>query len=240
MNNSPKKCWICGKPAVRALKDRKTNLSEQDIESVYELGVPRNFCQSCYEKHSKKIRGIEEEYGKLKKTLMLERAIKILEDQQVNLYELKDIIDQFQDYVVENPEKFDSSDEMIVAMFLVASGIKAKMQYSIDNYKVDFYIPSLKVVLEVDGYLHQYKTYKDNKRDIKIRSILGNDWEIVRIPTKYIEANAKQIVPAILSIKAEKQKIRKSNNGIIPEWYSKRTAATKKVGLNGEQHLIDI
>lgn len=236
--NDKDKCWLCGKPAIRALKINSTNLGGDGYDGDAEFKVNRHFCEECYQKHTDDIAETEEIYGRLKKKLMLERAIKILEMQRINLYEFKDIIEQMQEYVVENPRKFDSSDEMIVAIMLVANGIKSLMQYKIDNYVVDFYIPSLKVVLEVDGHLHRYNTYYDNERDIRIRSYLGKEWEVVRIPTKYIEANAKQVVPAIISIKAEKQKIREEHNGIIPEWYSKRNSASKKSGRY-ERVLVD-
>ena len=237
MNNKDL-CWVCGKHAIRALKISSTAVGSKIEGFESEFRINRHFCESCYEKHSADILHTEEEYGKLKKKLMLERAIRILETQPINLYEIKDVIDQFQEYVIENPKKFDSSDEMIVAIMLVSSGIKSSMQYKIGKYVVDFYIPSLKIVLEVDGHLHKYHTYYDNERDIRIRSMLGKEWEVVRIPTKYIEANAKQVIPAVLSIKAEKQKIRASHNGIIPEWYSAKNSSSKKNGIY-EKILVD-
>lgn len=237
MNNKDM-CWNCGKPATRALRINSTNIGASGYNGDVEFKANRHFCDECYQKHSDDILKTEMLYGKLKKKLMFERAIRTLETQQINLYEFKDVIVQMQEYVVENPKKFDSSHEMIVAIMLVANGIKSSMQYKIGTYMVDFYIPSLKMVLEVDGHLHKYHTYYDNERDIKIRSLLGKEWEVVRIPTKYIEANAKQIVPAAISIKAEKQKIREEHNGIIPEWYSNRNSASKKTGRY-ERVLVD-
>lgn len=54
-----------------------------------------------------------------------------------------------------------------------------------------------------------------------IRSELGKEIEIVRISTKYIEQNAELLVEAIKSIRAERQKIRRQNYGILPEWYKR-------------------
>jgi hypothetical protein len=50
---------------------------------------------------------------------MLERAVRILEKQALDIYQYKDIIEDFEQYVTENPEKFDSAHEMIAAMMLV-------------------------------------------------------------------------------------------------------------------------
>lgn len=224
--NNPKGCWVCGKPVERALKERltNTNIFKEEYVNYETSSLARHFCRECYEKHTEKYAKMASEYGVLKKQLMLERALKTLEDQNCNLYEYKDIIDQMQDFVKESPEKFDSSEEMIAAIILVGNGIKTKIHYKIDRYIVDFLIPKLKVVLEVDGHLHKHKMLYDSNRDFEIREKLGRDWEVVRIPTKYINENANQIIPAILSIKAEKQKIRKQNYGIVPEWYSKRDA----------------
>lgn len=222
MRDNARKCWICGAQATRALRPNNTVLIAPELGLQEEIRTSRQFCEKCYEEHSRKIVDLEEEYGRLKKKLMLERAIRTLEKQHIDLYTIKDIIDQMGEYVEENPQKFDSAPEMIAAIMLIANGFKIKAQYKIDTYTVDFLIPGLKVVLEVDGYLHKFKVSSDSIRDIKIRSILGDDWEVVRIPVKYIEANAKQLVAAILSMKAEKQKIRRENNGVIPGWYSGR------------------
>jgi len=46
----------------------------------------------------------------------------------------------------------------------------------------------------------------------------------VRIPTKYIEQNAKMLVKAIDELAAYKRKVRKQHSGIVPAWYSDRDA----------------
>ena len=92
----------------------------------------------------------------------------------------------------------------------------------IGQYITDFYIPDLKVCLEIDGHLHNYSTKKDCARDITIRNILGKDWEVVRIKTKYIEKDPENIVPSIINEKMLLQNLRLQNGGIIPESYAKR------------------
>ena len=76
--------------------------------------------------------------------------------------------------------------------------------------------------LEIDGSTHNYTTKKDCERDITIRNILGKEWEVVRVKTKYIEKNPEDIVASIISEKMLLQNLRLQNAGIIPESYAKR------------------
>lgn len=247
-----KPCWTCGKPVsvnfdgyvnqaeqYRSYYERSTEeiLRERANKyGIYDLedgekknfNARRMFCEKCEEKYFSELEKKREEYAKLRKTLMLERAVRTLEKQELDIYQMKDIIDQMQDFVIESPEKFDSSHEMIAAIILVDNGIKATIGYKIGKYRADFYIPSEKIVLEIDGSLHKNNLFRDNKRDIDIRDILGKDWEVVRIGTEYLESNAKMLVEAMRGIRDEKKKIRKQHYGALPEWYSRRDSARKK------------
>ena len=64
------------------------------------------------------------------------------------------------------------------------------------------------MVFEVDGFLHEKNLYADNERDKEIRKILGADWEVVRIKTKYLEQNAEMLVEAIKAVRDEKKRLR--------------------------------
>ena len=44
-------------------------------------------------------------------------------------------------------------------------GYKFNRQKPLENYIVDFYCKKLNLVIEVDGYSHQFKSKKDLKRD---------------------------------------------------------------------------
>lgn len=191
-------------------------------------GLARQFCSECYEKHVESIDSMREEYLRLRRVLMFERALAKLEKQSINLYEYKDVIEQMQEYVENTPDKFDSAQEVVAAIILVGHGIKCKVQYPVGKYVADFYLPELKVVLEIDGERHKYSTGNDRKRDVVIRGLLGEEWEVIRIPTEHIDKNAKELVSAILSIKGELKKIRAMNGGVIPEWYSKRHKAKRR------------
>ena len=172
---------------------------------------------------------------------MLERAVRILERQPLYIYDYQDTIKDMEEFVEEHPDKFDSAHEMVAAIILVYNEIKAKVQYKIGDYRVDFLIPEMSAVLEIDGDLHKTTLLKDNKRDIAIRQALGPEWETVRISTDYIEQNAKMLPDAIGMVREEKQKIRQKNFGMLPEWYSERNKAKrKKQPTIGDDKLLDI
>jgi len=45
-------------------------------------------------------------------------------------------------------------------------GIKFRRQFQIDKYIVDFYCHKLKLIIELDGPIHQYQTQYDKQRQI--------------------------------------------------------------------------
>ena len=232
-----RKCWNCGKAATvfppvyfmaygGAYRDEKQQ---------------RGYCEECAKAVAEQHAADKLEYLRLKKKLMFERAVRTLEHQKLDIYEYKDAIDAVQDYAMSNLEKLDSSDEMIAAIILVDNELQTTIGKSIGRYKVDFFIPELKAILEVDGERHSGKLYYDNERDIEIRKTLGQEWEIVRIKTEYIEENAEMLVEAIKAIVAEKKKLREQNNGLLPDWYSKREFAKKpKATKYGDEILLTL
>lgn len=199
-------CWECGVPVPTVMSSPRARL----------------YCPDCNTEYEESKKETLKQYILLKTQVAFERALRILEKQRATLYEYKDESELVLELALNDPEKFNSSHEMIAAMELLRNRIKTKTQQKILNHRVDFVLPDLKVVLEIDGYMHDFSKVKDSKRDVKVLSELGNGWEVVRIPTKYVEENVKQLVPAIKAISKYKQDIRKQNNGVIPEWFSKR------------------
>lgn len=248
------KCWECGNDiATKSYEEdifsegnlfsERQRLKDGMDESLFdEEPCPRYFCKECFRKRNEEITLIRNEYARLKKKLMFERAVRIFEKQAVDIYEYKDIIDEMEQYVIDNPEKFDSSYEIITAIVLVDNAIPVKIQHKIDRYRVDFFIEEYKTILEIDGNFHKANLYRDNNRDIRLREILGDDWETVRISTKYIETNAKALVDAMIAIKEEKQRIRKKHNGYLPDWYSERNKAkrNRSVKIGDEEFFTNL
>lgn len=198
-------CWRCG-----AKKNYLTSIKY------------RYYCDSCKEEVAKEYDSMLKEFIRLKTLIMLEKAQRILEGQEIDMKEYIEAIEAVKEKALQDSRKFESAYEMVAALVLIINRVKVKMQYPIKSFNVDFLIPSLKVVLEIDGSVHKPREKDDNRRDIIIREVLGKDWEVIRIPTKYLYRNAELLLEAIIEIKAQKQKARASNHGILPIWFSNR------------------
>ena len=198
-------CWYCGK----------------EVELEYEP-LRRVLCTECFEKFQKEHEEKVQKYIKLKEEVMYDTALRNMEKAGLYMYEYQESARKMKKLMGEKTGVFRSSDELITAIVLDEYNYDFKINYRVDKYYVDFYIPELKVCLEVDGRLHEYSVKKDSIRDIDIRNYLGLDWEILRIPTKYIEKDPSKIPDILIKMRKEKRRIRKENRGILPEHYSKK------------------
>lgn len=201
------KCWKCSK----------------EVEVTESEPTERVFCKECFSKYMDEHQELISEYSKLKIKVMFENALRIMEkSKKIYMHEYLDSSKKIYGNAISETEKFMSSHEIIVAILLEEYGFEFNVNYQILNYKVDFYIPELKICVEVDGNLHQNKLEYDSNRDIEIRNTLGVEWEIVRIPTKYIEQNPSKIIDGIEALANEKRRLRKKNLGYMPYGYSAR------------------
>lgn len=208
-----KTCWYCGTKGKR-----QKGFNEKYMDE-------RFYHDDCFEKYEAEKNETLDRYVELKIKVMHERALRMLEKQKANLEDYLDESEAVLEKSLEEPNKFLSSAEMVTAMELLRNRVRFKKEYAVGNHRVDFLIPSLKVVLEIDGQLHDYKRVKDTKRDgVVLNTLNENDkgWEVVRIPTKYIEQNVKQLLKATIEMKKHKQELRKKNGGFIPTYFSKR------------------
>lgn len=196
-------CWDCGRD--KTYIEMTDGLRIQDKKE----NVGRFFCKECYEKREKEREADLAEYIRLKTKLSLERAVRKLERQSIDIYDYKDAIEAVAEFAGERPDKFDSADEIIAAIILAENEIETHIHYKVGDHEVDFYLPGLKAVLEVDGYLHAYKKEEDSRRDKEVRAMLGEEYEIVRVKTKYLEENAELLVEAIKTLRLAKQAKRK-------------------------------
>ncbi len=187
------KCWICGKTATttRPINDGFSWITPELSE------YRRCYCDKCLKEQEKRESEERKQYIRLKKREMFRRAVKILEDQHTNMYDYQEAIEVVQDFIESNVDKFDSSYEVLTAIVLVQNRIYSKMQYKVGPYQVDFLLPDLLVVLEIDGERHKHKKDYDSVRDKYIKKELGPHWDIIRIPTEHLDKNAKKIPEAI-------------------------------------------
>ena len=206
------KCWICGKEGTKNFSIAEVVCLGED-EKIRSSAWAKNdnfqrcYCNECYDAVMKEHEADRKEYVRLKKKLMFERAIRMLERQGVNIYNYQRVIRKIEKYIQNNPNKFDSADEMVATIILMENEIPCIPQQKISKYTVDLCLPTMKTILEIDGERHQNRKHHDNRRDAEIKMAMGCDWEIVRIDTKYIEEKAEMLVEAIWAILDSRRKI---------------------------------
>lgn len=206
-------CWSCG-----------------TLVSAVENPQIRIYCPDCKGEHPKELESKRQEYMRLRMELMWERALRIIERQGARMYLYLEAAKVVREKAINDVEAFDSAHEMIAAIELLRVPTKIKIHPIIGSHKPDFMLPAEKVILEIDGYMHKHTKKYDYKRDIEIRQDLGSDWEVIRIPTKYLEQNSAALYKAIKELKQYQQKLRRQYNGLLPPNYSGRdTEAWKKV-----------
>lgn len=231
-------CWYCG-------------------HLVDERGMSRDhytraFHADCADKFQAEQDKRLHDYLAMKTQIMYQRAIREMERQQtVNINDYYDEAQVVHDMATANPEKFDSSDEMMAAIELVHNRIHAKVQSKVGKYRVDFLLPDMHCALEIDGVLHEFKIRKDSVREIAIMDTLNKDdsgWEVIRIPTKYIEKDITKLVPAIKALYEKRQALRRQHDGFLPASWSRTNTAAHiqaaeglhdRTAKNMDQHLED-
>ncbi|HEX2935501.1 MAG TPA: DUF559 domain-containing protein [Bacteroidales bacterium] len=73
-------------------------------------------------------------------------------------------------------------------------GFQFLRQFAIENYIVDFICRKVKLIIEIDGYSHNFKYEKDLKRDENL-SNLG--YKVLRFQEKEINQNLGNIIRTI-------------------------------------------
>jgi very-short-patch-repair endonuclease len=218
------KCWICG-------ADIRKSYGATDVISF-------RFCREHWLEHQREYKHTVSEYLKLKTQVMFERAMRKMDNAGVFMTNIQREAQAVQKHSIDCPEAYKSSDEMIAAVIMLSAGYDFELNYKIGRYIVDMYLPDLKLILEVDGERHENRHLQDSKRDTELRRILGDEWEVIRIPTQYIEQNPAKIPDAVIALAKQKRELRKKNGGFLPQSYSKREAAKyEKAMIYDEIHV---
>ena len=93
-------------------------------------------------------------------------------------------------------EKYGSVPEAMVAIELLRLGYRVIAQQKINKYRVDFYLPDDKIVIEVDGELYHSKK-KHSDREAIIQLTLGWDAQIIHIPAELISNDIRKLKKCI-------------------------------------------
>ena len=205
------KCWICG-------RDILPTYGSSDVMSG-------RFCKEHWLEHQRKYRETVSEYLKLKTEVMFERAVRKMDNCGVSMTKVQREAQAVQKHAADCPEAYKSSDEMITAIIMLNAGYDFELNYAVGKYVADMYIPDLKLIVEVDGERHKNTQLRDSKRDAELRRMLGDEWEVIRIPTQYIEQNPARIPEAVVAMAKQKRDLRKKNGGFLPNSYSRREQA---------------
>ena len=219
------KCWICGKDIVESF-------GAMDIMSG-------RFCKEHWREHQKQYKQTVTEYLKLKTQIMFERAVRLLENTGINMTDIKREAQAVQKHSVDSPGSYKSSQEMVTSVIMLKAGYDFELNYKIGKYIVDMYLPDLKLIVEVDGERHDNRQLQDSKRDTELRRMLGDEWEVIRIPTQYIEQNPLKIPDAVIALAKQKRDLRKKNGGFLPNSYSKREQAKYAKAMVYETVYVD-
>ena len=109
---------------------------------------------------------------------------------------------------------FQSTEEVMVTLELIRRKVNAHHQVKVYNYVVDFVLPEMKVILEIDGKLYHGKEKKQYEtiRDELICEKFGEEWELIRIDTENINTNVTRLLLAINAV-LRRRKRNKEGNG---------------------------
>lgn len=101
---------------------------------------------------------------------------------------------------INKPVWFQSCAEVLAAAELIRTKTKAQPQVKIGKWRVDYVLPNLKVLLEVDGGFHDdpRKIEKEKIRDATILKMVGPGWIIVRVPELTIRNELRSLIPMVL------------------------------------------
>lgn len=75
-----------------------------------------------------------------------------------------------------------------------ALGLKFRRQHAVADYVVDFACLEAKLLIEIDGYWHQFRKADDKTRDEKLRE---RGFTVIRYDVEHESADAHSIAEAI-------------------------------------------
>lgn len=176
--------------------------------SKFESNKNKYYCDKC-----------DEKIKLVKKLEMVDNAEKLINKKPRNLRRIIDDIDVSENVkiikkrIINGIDKFSSVPEVLVAIQMQRIDLEYQTQKEIAGKKVDFYLPTIKIILEIDGDIYHLDQNKTFIRDRQIMSEIGEDWEIVHISSKDVPRytwNLKEALPFIVLERNEKFRFRDS------------------------------
>ncbi|MDD5064976.1 MAG: DUF559 domain-containing protein [Phycisphaerae bacterium] len=173
-------------------------------------------CDDCKENKKHIINPLKTEV-KMKK---LQKAITRIEKQGNKIEEYENAVVEIKK-LLERPNWFQSTEEIMVALQLYKRKIPFNHQVKIKNYIVDFVLPKDHIILEVDGTIyHTEKTKKyEEARDKFIKNVMGKEWEVIRVTDTDINEGIKKLPLAIKLKYKNRQRQAFLNSGKLKSYY---------------------
>lgn len=88
--------------------------------------------------------------------------------------------------MIDDGFRFNSADEVCLAMQFEKQNVRYFPNYKIGKHKVDFFLPDIKIIVEVDGEMYHTDDDKEFLRERSIMANVGESYEIVRVSAEYI------------------------------------------------------
>lgn len=155
----------------------------------------------------------------VKKIEMVDKAKRKLETpkcKEMHSYKktlVSEYAEKVKERILSGKDTFDSIPEVMLAIQLERIGLKYYSQKKIGDCKVDFVIPQIKVILEIDGEIYHKDNDKAFLRDRKIMSLVGENWEIIHIDASMVPKytwNLKEALPFIIEERNDRYMFRNS------------------------------
>lgn len=179
-------CGKCGR-----IIERKQYTSEK----IYLCG----YCKLAIDEKKKQAELDQLPAGKSRKELLFDKAVAEIAKQVIDMSEYQKPIQA----ALTRVERYGSIPEMMVAIELLRLRYKIIPQQKIGNYHADFVIPSIKLVLEVDG--EKYHDGPDQLRDACMKAMLGDGWCVLHISAELIRRHIRTLGAVIRNIKLHHQ-----------------------------------
>jgi very-short-patch-repair endonuclease len=92
-----------------------------------------------------------------------------------------------------------SLPEKLLWVRLRGAEVRLRRQHPIGQYVVDFYCPTAKLAIEVDGAAHDFGT-RPERDEIRTDWLRNEGVEVLRIPAKDILADPDEVADAVLRL----------------------------------------
>jgi very-short-patch-repair endonuclease len=76
-------------------------------------------------------------------------------------------------------------------------GVRFRRQHPVGPYVADFYCPAAKLVIEIDGLIHDFTTEHDEARDGYMRDL---GLTVLRIPASEVMRNALSVAEGLIRL----------------------------------------